>query len=132
MIVFLKHHRRSNRGQSRDPNFIEPTDVGVIEDLSKEIIRDGEKRLMLAVLESATEDFQKYVRANDKRRKELFDEAEAWILNTDDPSFFSFDNICEHLNLDPDYMRQGFMRWKDATRNGDPKKYIKRPNRRAA
>ena len=112
--------------------FIEPTDVGVIADLSKEIIRDGEKRLMLAVLESATEDFQKYVRANDKRRKELFDEAEAWILNTDDPSFFSFDNICEHLNLDPDYMRQGFMRWKDATRNGDPKKYIKRPNRRAA
>src|SRR6266404_5924929 len=112
--------------------FIEPTDVGVIEDLSKEIIRDGEKRLMLAVLESATEDFQKYVRANDKRRKELFDEAEAWILNTDDPSFFSFDNICEHLNLDPNYMRQGFMRWKDATRNGDPKKYIKRPNRRAA
>ena len=35
--------------------FIEPTDTGLIEELSKEIIRNGEKRLMLAVLESATD-----------------------------------------------------------------------------
>jgi hypothetical protein len=112
--------------------FIEPTDCSIIENLSKEIIRDGEKRLMLAVLENATEDFQKYVLANDKRGKELFDEAEAWILNADDPSFFSFDNICEHLQLDPSYIRQGFVRWKNAARNGGPKKYTKKPNRRAA
>ena len=52
--------------------FIEPTDTGLIEELSKEIIRNGEKRLMLAVLESATEDFQKYALASDKRGKELF------------------------------------------------------------
>jgi hypothetical protein len=112
--------------------FIEPTDSDVIENLTKEIIRDGEKRLMLAVLESATEDFQKYAAASHKRGRELFDEAEAWIFDTDDSSFFSFENICEHLQLNPGYMRQGFMRWKDATRNGTPKKYIKRANRRAA
>jgi hypothetical protein len=112
--------------------FIEPTDRGVIENLTKEIIRDGEKRLMLAVLESATEDFQKHVLAGHKRGKDLFDEAEAWIFDADDRSFFSFDNICEHLQLDASYMRQGFMRWKDAARNGTPRKYTKRPNRRAA
>jgi hypothetical protein len=112
--------------------FIEPTDGDIIENLTKEIIRDGEKRLMLAVLESATEDFQKHALASHKRGKELFDQAEAWIFDTDDDSFFSFENICQHLQLDPRYMRQGFIRWKDATRNGAPRKYIKRPNRRAA
>jgi hypothetical protein len=111
---------------------VEPTNDGVLEDLSKAVIRDGEKRLMLAVLESATEDFQKYVLANHKRGKELFQAAEEWILDTDDSSFFSFANICEHLNLNPGYMRQGFMRWKAAKLNGHAQECVKRSNRRVA
>jgi len=95
-------------------SLIEPTDGGILEDLAKEIIRDGEKRLMLAVLESATEDFQKYLLAKDKRGQELFRNSEAWILDSDNESLFSFDNICEHLRLDASYLRQGFMRWKAA------------------
>jgi len=110
--------------------FIEPTDTGLIEELSKEIIRNGEKRLMLAVLESATEDFQKYALASDKRGKELFQAAEEWILDTDNPSFFSFENICEHLLLDPSYMRQGFMRWKTAKVAGQVKHCFKSAHRR--
>lgn len=109
---------------------VEPTNDGVLEDLSKRVIRDGEKRLMLAVLESATEDFQKYVLANRKRGKELFQAAEDWILDTDDSSFFSFANICEHLQLNPGYMRQGFMRWKAEQFNGHPQQCSKRSNRR--
>lgn len=109
---------------------VEPTNDGVLEDLSKEVIRDGEKRLMLAVLESATEDFQKYVLANRKRGKELFQAAEDWILETDDSSFFSFVNICEHLQLNPGYLRQGFMRWKAAKLNGHPQPCSKRSIRR--
>jgi len=95
---------------------LEPTDIGILEDLSKKVIRDGEKRLMLAILESVITDFQKYVLATDKKGKELFNAAEEWILETDSPSFFSFNNICEHLEIDPDYMRKGFMRWKEAKR----------------
>lgn len=112
---------------------VEPTNDGVLEDLFKEVVRDGEKRLMLAVLESATEDFQKYVLANHKRGKELFRAAEEWILDTDDSSFFSFANICEHLHLNPGYMRQGFMRWKAAKLNGhpQPQQCSKRAIRRA-
>jgi hypothetical protein len=110
---------------------VEPTNDGVLENLFKEVIRDGEKRLMLAVLESATEDFQKYVLANNRRGKELFRAAEEWILDTDDPSFFSFVNICEHLHLNPGYMRQGFMRWKAAKLNGHPQQCSKRAIRRA-
>src|SRR4030095_3265470 len=93
-------------------SMVEPTDGGIIEDLRKQNIRDGEKRLMLAVLESATEDFQKYALATDKVGKELFEAAEQWIMETGDSSFFSFENICDHLQLDPTYMRQGFLRWK--------------------
>jgi hypothetical protein len=80
---------------------IDPTDDGILEKLSKSAIRDGEKALMLAILENAIEDSQKYVLATDKKGKALFDAAEAWILETDSPSFFSFNNICDHLELDP-------------------------------
>ena len=96
---------------------IDPTDTGILENLSKQVNRDGEKALMLAILENAIEDFQKYVLATDKKGKGLFDAAEAWILETDSPSFFSFNNICDHLELDPDYIRKGFARLKEAKRS---------------
>jgi hypothetical protein len=111
--------------------FIEPTDGGIIEDLRKQNIRDGEKRLMLAVLESATEDFQKYALATDKVGKELFEAAEQWITETGDPSFFSFENICDHLQLDPTYMRQGFLRWKAEKEKFRSKPCFKKTLRRA-
>lgn len=111
---------------------VEPTDSGILADLFKEVIRDGEKRLMLAVLESATEDFQKYALATDKRGKELFDAAEEWILETDNPSIFSFQNICDQLQLDPAYMRKGFMRWKAERLKGDHKECFKSAARRAS
>lgn len=95
-------------------DIVEPTDSGILEELSRRSPRDGEQRLMLALLESATEDFQKYVLANGKRSQELFQEAEDWILETGSPSFFSFENVCEHLQLDPTYIRKGLMRWKAA------------------
>ena len=98
-------------------NIIDPTDDGIIENLSKKVVRDGEKALMLAILENAMEDFQKYVLATNKKGVRLFNAAEEWILETDSPSFFSFNNICEHLKLNPDYMRKGFIRWKEAYRS---------------
>ena len=101
---------------------IEPTDRGLAEQVFIRSIKDGEERLMLAVLESAIEDFQKYALAEHKRGKELFQDAEEWILETESPSFFSFENICAHLNLDPGYVRRGFMRWKTAKRDGELKR----------
>ena len=110
---------------------IEPTDSGILENLSKKIIRDGEKALMLAILENAIEDSQKYVMATDKKGRGLFDAAETWILETDSSSFFSFNNVCDHLELDPCYIRQGFRRWKEAKR-GRPKQCTKQLKSKAA
>jgi hypothetical protein len=39
---------------------LDPADIGLIEGVYKKNLRKGEERLMLAVLESAVEDFQKY------------------------------------------------------------------------
>jgi hypothetical protein len=53
---------------------VDPADAGVIEKLFKKDIREKEERLMQAVLESAVEDFQKYVLARNPRGKKLFQE----------------------------------------------------------
>ena len=39
---------------------LDPADLGLIEAVYKKTLRESEERLMLAVLESAVEDFQKY------------------------------------------------------------------------
>ena len=69
---------------------------------------------MLAVLESAVEDFQKYVLARKPRGKQLFQHAEDWFLEKDSEELFSFENICETLGLHPGHIRKGLMVWKEA------------------
>jgi hypothetical protein len=70
------------------------------------------------VLESAVEDFQKYVLARKPRGKKLFQEAEEWFLERNSDELFSFENICDTLQLHPDYIRKGLLRWKEAKLNG--------------
>ena len=88
--------------------FWTPPTLDLIESVYKKNIREGEERLMLAVLESAVEDFQKYVLARKPRGKQLFQHAEEWFLDRDSDELFSFENICDTLQLHPDYIRQGF------------------------
>jgi hypothetical protein len=76
--------------------------TGVLEDLTKKSTRDGEEGLMLAVLESATEDYQKYVNARDRKGKLLFSQAEEWFLDESSDPLFAFEHICEVLRLQPD------------------------------
>ena len=73
-----------------------------------------EHELMAAVLEQATADFQKCSTASDNKGKKRFAEAESWFLDGDADWTFSFENICAVLGLDPDYLRQGLLRWKQA------------------
>jgi hypothetical protein len=93
---------------------LDPTDMDFIESVYKKNIREGEERLMLAVLESAVEDFQKYVLARRPSGKKLFQEAEEWFLDKDSEEPFSFHGICETLGLHPEPIRKGLMIWKEA------------------
>ena len=76
---------------------------------------EPEKRLMLAVLEDAVRCFQDNVSAESDTKRKLFDEAEEWFLEEGDDRAFSFENICEALALNHEYVRQGLLRWKEKT-----------------
>ena len=64
-------------------SLLDPTDDGIIEQLSRKSFREGEERLLYAMLENAIEDYQKYVLAMDRKGKELFQQAEEWFFETD-------------------------------------------------
>jgi len=87
---------------------------------------EPEKRLMLAVLEDATACFQKYIFARDGRGKNLFHAAEKWIMEEGNDWLFSFENIWEVLEFEPQYVREGLMRWKEEKLAGRPKAKIYR------
>ena len=65
-----------------------------------------EMRLIAAVLEDAIDCYLKYSSVNTRRGKRIFGEAEQWIFGQDDDWFFGFENICEMLKIDPDYIRR--------------------------
>ena len=60
------------------------------ERLGRHSLLEGEKKLMLAVLEDAVASFQKYYFA-----------------------LFSFTSICELLEISPDYLRRGLLQWRE-------------------
>lgn len=66
-----------------------------------------EKALVLAVLEDAIHCFQQYSVARDRAGKQKYSEAESWIMRQGRDWFFTFDNVCELLGLDPQYVRRG-------------------------
>jgi len=77
---------------------------------------DGERRLMIAVLEDAVNCFMKQLHATDPKARQLFLDAEEWIAAEDRTWFFSFENVCETLDLDPEYLREGLFKWRAAER----------------
>jgi hypothetical protein len=75
-----------------------------------------EKRLMLALLEGAVGDFQKYATAWSGRGRRLFADADAWFASTAAHHPFDFENICQALALTPSFIRAGLRRWCSARR----------------
>jgi hypothetical protein len=73
---------------------------------------EGEKRLLAAVLADGVECYMKYVSATDNRGRQLFEDAEAWIFEDSAGGLFSFHGACEVLGLEPDWVRQGLVRWR--------------------
>ena len=75
-------------------------------------VLEGERRLMLAVLEDAVSCFQKHAGATRPRNKRLFQEAEEWFMDEDGSRVFSFEAICTVLDINPEYFRGHMQRWK--------------------
>ena len=77
-------------------------------------ILEGERRLMLAVLEDGIMCYQKYAGATRPRSKRLFQEAEEWLFGDESSGWpFSFEAICEMFDLNPGYFRERLERWRE-------------------
>ena len=83
---------------------------------------EPERVLMLAVLQDAVLCFQDHVAATCQRKQMLHCDAAEWIFSTDRSDLFSFENICDALGYDADYMRQGLARWKRLAQDQDERK----------
>ncbi len=87
-------------------------DQELLDRLTKRNVREAEEALMLAILEDAIDCFQKYSLARRGKGKTLFQDAAEWILDEGSDWLFSFENVCEVLGLNPKYVREGLLEWK--------------------
>ena len=82
---------------------------------------DRERLLMLAVLEDAIDCFQKYAHARDPRGRQMFEESLEWVGSDDRSWLFSFENICDTLEINADYVRRGLREWRERNHTRRPK-----------
>lgn len=67
----------------------------------------GEQRLLFAVLQDAVACWFRYRGARTQRERRLFAEVVAWFESPATDWLYAFERICEVLELDPNYIRQG-------------------------
>src|SRR5262249_35904567 len=100
----------------RLPGLFEPDTllpIQYFEAMRKKHLLEGEKRLILSVLEDAVECFMKCIDSPTNKGQRLFRDADEWISLEDKHWVFSFDNVCDMLDINPDYMRRGLRQWKE-------------------
>jgi hypothetical protein len=103
---------RGSRSAGREPvqsfNIFEPGRLMPVQ--YDDLIRrrgviDGEKRLMLAVLEDAIRSYLRNLNAKDGERRREFLEVKNWFnsgaRNQRIPNVFAFQNLCEALGIEP-------------------------------
>ena len=73
--------------------------------------RTPELRLMTAVLEDAIQTFCRCVASRGRRSQRLFRETAEWFESSDVSWPFSFENICDALRLEPEWIRGLLRRW---------------------
>lgn len=79
-------------------------------------LRGGERRLMAAILSDGIESYIAHVATARPGRDEQVNDAWEWVHTKDYSYVFSFDNVCECLGIDPDYLRLGLVRYINAIR----------------
>lgn len=80
------------------------------------VVTEGERRLLLAVLEDAVSAFRKYATAADAKGRALFREVEEWFMADDSGATLDFAYVGEALGFDPKRVREGLRRWQEHQR----------------
>ena len=81
--------------------------------LKRKSHQEPERRLAIAVLEDAVDCYQKHLLARDRKSRQLFVDADDWIASDDRSWPFAFENICDLLSINSEYLRRGLNVWKD-------------------
>lgn len=76
-------------------------------------LAEPECRLRLAILEHAIRCYQECAGAGGRRAHRLYEEAADWFASPDRSEPFTFENVCDALELDPDAVRCRLQRWRD-------------------
>jgi len=100
----------------RLPGLFEPDTllpIQYFEAMRRKHLLEGEKRLVLSVLEDAVECFMKCIDSATNKGQRLYRDADEWISLEDKQWVFSFDNVCDMLDINPEYMRRGLKGWKE-------------------
>jgi len=77
-------------------------------------IRSANDRLLQALLEDAVQTFKRCQGAGDATSRQTYRETERWFASEDRSSPFSFENICERLDLDSGSVRDALRRYQTA------------------
>ena len=86
-----------------EPDIILPGQLGPLSSPRRPL--QGARLLMLAVLQDAIECYCRPPREHDQAARILFEETRAWVKSTDHATF-SFESICDALDIDADYLRR--------------------------
>ncbi len=71
-----------------------------------------ERRLVSAILADAINCFQRQGLVSGRRNRRAAFESERWIMSCDRDWPFSFENICEVLDIDAKWLRSSLLRWR--------------------
>ena len=81
--------------------------------LRRKTAHEPERRLVIALLQDAVDCYQKHLFARDRKARQLYVDAEEWITSDEREWPFSFENVCELLNIHPVYLRRGLLEWRE-------------------
>ena len=70
---------------------------------------EPERRLAIAILQDAIECYQKHLLLRDH----TFEDAEAWIMSREHEYLFSFEGICQMLDVNAQCLRRGLVAWRE-------------------
>jgi hypothetical protein len=90
------------------------------------------RRLMVAMLVDAIRCFQTKLEARQPAKRQEFAEVQSWIFSDNDNGVFSFDAVCDALEIDPQATRKELVRWAEKKLAGNKPRWMIRRSAPAA
>jgi hypothetical protein len=76
---------------------------------------DPERRLRLAVLEDAVRRVLRHMNATLPHERAAYQTEMEWFAGDDRSEPFSFESLCDALNIDPEFVRRCLRQWREDT-----------------